>query len=87
MTEMISGPPAERRRYLNILLSQSVPGYARALSRYSRAVLQRNALLRTLNERGGDPGQLAYWDELLARQGDQAENRMHTIKAVMALTL
>ncbi|AOH43735.1 hypothetical protein BEQ56_09755 [Anaerolineaceae bacterium oral taxon 439] len=69
MTEMISGPPAERRRYLNILLSQSVPGYARTLSRYARAVLQRNALLRTLNERGGDPGQLAYWDELLAGQG------------------
>ncbi len=83
MTEMISGPPAERRRYLNILLSQSVPGYARALSRYSRAVLQRNALLRTLNERGGDPGQLAYWDELLAGQG--AFLIHHRARAIAAL--
>lgn len=83
MTEMISGPPAERRRYLNILLSQSVPGYARTLSRYARAVLQRNALLRTLNERGGDPGQLAYWDELLAGQG--AFLIYHRARAIAAL--
>lgn len=83
MTEIIDGAPGERRRYLNILLSQSIPGYARALSQYSRAVLQRNALLRTLGERGGDPGQLAYWDELLAAHG--AFLTVHRAQAIQTL--
>lgn len=86
MTEIIDGAPSERRRYLNILLSQSIPGYARALSQYSRAVMQRNALLRTLNERGGDPGQLAYWDELLATHGSfLTVHRAQALQSLAAL--
>lgn len=83
MTEMITGAPSERRRYLNILLSQAIRGYARVLSQYSRGVLQRNALLRTLAERGGDPNQLAYWDELLAAQG--AYLTLHRAQAITFL--
>lgn len=83
MTEMITGAPSERRRYLNILLSQSIRGYARVLSQYSRGVLQRNALLRTLAERGGDPSQLTYWDELLATQG--AYLTLHRAQAIAFL--
>jgi DNA replication and repair protein RecF len=32
-------------------------------------VTQRNALLKLLNERGGDPDQLCYWNELLVDKG------------------
>ncbi len=68
MTRILEGPPDERRRCLNIMLAQSVPGYARALSEYARILTQRNALLKTLGERGGDRSQLDYWDELLGRR-------------------
>jgi DNA replication and repair protein RecF len=69
MTRMIEGGPEERRRYLNLALSQTVPGYAQALSEYTQVVSQRNALLKQLSDRGGDPGQLTYWDELLTQRG------------------
>jgi DNA replication and repair protein RecF len=69
MTRIIEGGPEERRRYLNLALSQTTPGYSQALSEYAQAVTQRNALLKQLYERGGDPEQLTYWDTLLAERG------------------
>jgi len=66
---VVEGSPEERRRYLNLTLAQAVPHYAASLADYNRALSQRNALLKQLNERGGDPGQLFYWDELLASTG------------------
>jgi DNA replication and repair protein RecF len=69
MTRIIDGGPEERRRYLNLALSQIVPGYSQALSDYGQALTQRNALLKQLFERGGDPDQLVYWDTLLADRG------------------
>jgi DNA replication and repair protein RecF len=71
MTGILEDGPAERRRYLDLLISQAQPAYTRALSEYNQAITQRNALLKLLNERGGDPSQLVYWDELLASRGAQ----------------
>jgi DNA replication and repair protein RecF len=83
MTRVIEGAPEERRRYLNLALSQALPGYARDLSEYSQLLTQRNALLKQLNERGGDVDQLLYWDELLSERG---AGLMHArIKAVREL--
>ncbi|MFH1523377.1 MAG: DNA replication/repair protein RecF [Chloroflexota bacterium] len=69
MVQIIEGGPDERRRYLNLALAQTVPGYARLLSEYSEALTQRNALLKQLAERGGDQAQLDFWDETLTRVG------------------
>jgi DNA replication and repair protein RecF len=69
MTRVIEGGPEDRRRYLNLALAQTVAGYSRALSEYSQALTQRNALLKQLAERGGDPEQIVYWDTLLAERG------------------
>lgn len=69
MTRVIEGGPEERRRYLNLALSQTIPGYSQALSDYGQALTQRNALLKQLFERGGDPEQIIYWDTLLAERG------------------
>jgi len=71
MSQIIEGAPDERRRYLNLALSQAVPAYAGVLSDYSQALSQRNALLKALSENGGDPRQLEVWDETLARLGAQ----------------
>ena len=69
MTRILEGGPEERRRYLNLTLAQVVPGYAQALSEYTQALSQRNALLKILADRGGDTSQLHYWDTLLAQRG------------------
>ncbi len=80
MTRIIEGGPDERRRYLNLALAQTVPGYAQALSDYAQAISQRNALLKQLAERSSDPAQLDYWDELTADRG--AFILFHRLKAL-----
>ncbi|GIK09215.1 MAG: DNA replication and repair protein RecF [Anaerolineaceae bacterium] len=71
MSQIIEGGPDERRRHLNLALAQAVPAYAGVLSDYGKALEQRNALLKALNERGGNADQLEVWDETLARLGAQ----------------
>lgn len=44
--ELVKGPAEGRRRYLDFMASQIVPGYRRALSRYRKVLQERNALLR-----------------------------------------
>ena len=48
--ELVTGSPSERRRWLDVMLSQLDGRYVRALSDYSKVVLQRNALLRSWRE-------------------------------------
>ena len=69
MSRVIEGAPADRRQYFDEILSQVEPGYSRHLSAYGKALAQRNALLKTLAEVGGDKNQLEPWDEMLARHG------------------
>jgi DNA replication and repair protein RecF len=67
--EIVSGGPANRRRYLDNALSQVDVEYARALELYTEVLPQRNALLKQLAETSGDPDQLLYWDEQLTAAG------------------
>lgn len=71
MMRIIEGGPDERRRYLNLAISQTSAGYGKALADYTQALTQRNALLKQLSERGGDPSQLDAWDGILTRRGSQ----------------
>ncbi len=70
---LIDGPPALRRRYLDITISQFDPAYVRALQRYSRVLQQRNSLLRRLQESGrrktAAADELDFWDGELAVAG------------------
>ncbi|MFU8771224.1 MAG: DNA replication/repair protein RecF, partial [Anaerolineales bacterium] len=69
MLRVIEGAPEERRRFINLACAQIMPRYSAALGEYMRALTQRNALLKQLNERGGDHTQLDYWDQQLAECG------------------
>ncbi len=69
---LVSAPPAERRRYLNITLCQVDRHYCNTLSQYNRVLSQRNALLRTLQEQrrpATASAQLDPWDQKLAKLG------------------
>lgn len=48
--DLATGPPANRRRYLNVTLCQVDREYCRALSDYNKVLEQRNALLRRMAE-------------------------------------
>ena len=71
--ELVKGAPAERRRFLDMELSQLRPAYYYRIQQYNAALKQRNALLK------GEPGrerpaqevreQLYIWDEQLAAAG------------------
>ena len=51
---IVTGSPANRRRYLDVLLSQADRGYLRALQQYQRVITQRNQLLAA-HPRGAGP--------------------------------
>jgi len=67
--DIISGPPALRRRYLDITNSQVSARYLRALQRYNRILAQRNHLLRLIGEHRAQTGELDFWDGELVEQG------------------
>src|SRR4030042_6829729 len=71
MMGVIEGGPDERRRYLNLALSQVIAHYQAALAEYNKALLQRNALLKQLFERKGETSQLDYWDDQITTFGAQ----------------
>ena len=66
---LVHGPPALRRRYLDILLSQADSRYLKALQRYQQVLHQRNQLLKLLIERRAGQDELQFWDIELAREG------------------
>ena len=67
--QVVEGSPGERRRELDSTISQADPDYARLLSEYGKVLTQRNALLKQLQERRGDEGELGFWDKRLAELG------------------
>lgn len=67
--QIISGPPAGRRRYLDITLCQVDPLYCRALSTYNKILEQRNAALRQIAENGYNLDVLPIFSEKLVNAG------------------
>ena len=81
--ELVTGAPALRRRYLDSTLCQINPDYCASLSRYNKVLTQRNALLKELFKRNGNPDQLLYWDEQLVYNG--ATLIVHRHNAILEL--
>lgn len=83
--QLISGPPALRRRFLDLHLSQIDPSYLQNLSRYYHALKQRNTLLR--NEQ---PDTLSIWEEQMAAPATylqrQREKALDSLKTDFSLS-
>ena len=62
---VVSEGPAERRRFLDIVLSLNVSGYLAELQRYRQALAQRNACLKD----GRPRAQVEAWNGALIRSG------------------
>jgi DNA replication and repair protein RecF len=79
--ELVYGPPALRRRHLDLTLSQVDRTLLHELQRYNRVLAQRNPLLKAIREGPrlrsalskveghASPEELAFWDAELAQSG------------------
>lgn len=65
-SELVFGPPAGRRAYLDALLSRLSARYAQQLARYERTVSQRNAALKS-----GEEWAMPVWDDTLVKLGSE----------------
>ena len=64
-TQLVSGGPKKRRRFLDIVLSLSQPGYLAAIQEYRRILQQRNVSLKA----GQPPSVVMAWDSGLIKSG------------------
>ena len=63
---ILKGGPQNRRRFLDIMISQLRPNYMHILSLYLKTIEQRNKYLRQIKEEHKDENLLEIWDEKLA---------------------
>jgi DNA replication and repair protein RecF len=72
-SELITGGSEQRRRFMDVVISQYDHFYLESLIRYNKALMQRNVLLR--QEEEPDPESLSVWEEMMAREGEQIYRR------------
>ena len=69
-TLLIEGGSEERRRLMDMVISQYDRTYIDHLSRYNTALAQRNTLLKMENQTP-DPALMQIWEEQMAEEGEQ----------------
>ncbi len=67
-SELIAGGSEERRRFMDVVISQYDKEYLEALIRYNKALAQRNILLKQDEE--PDPELMVVWEEMMASMGE-----------------
>ena len=68
-TLLIDGGSEERRRLMDMVISQYDRSYIEALNRYNKALQQRNTMLRAEEEPNYDV--MSLWEEQMAMAGEQ----------------
>lgn len=66
---LVKGAPAERRRFLDLLIAQIDRDYLQHLQKYQSVLKQRNELLKQIRTIFVDAAQLDAWDQLLLIHG------------------
>jgi DNA replication and repair protein RecF len=68
-SDLIRGGSEERRRFMDMVISQYNKEYLESLIRYNKALLQRNCLLK--QEAEPEVELLALWEEMMASEGER----------------
>lgn len=66
---LLKNGPSERRKFLDIMISQLKSGYVFALNQYMKTLEQRNIYLRQIKYENKPASMLDIWDENLAEYG------------------
>lgn len=78
---LIAGSPSLRRAAIDRIAAGLFPSYGAGLATYTRALQQRNGLLRAIREETADRGQLGYWDQPFLDAGGQVvEARLRVLE-------
>ncbi len=67
-SDLIAGGSEERRRFMDVVISQYDKEYLDALIRYNKALAQRNTLLKAEQEPDGELFEV--WEEMMASAGE-----------------
>ena len=67
-SELIAGGSDERRRFMDVVISQYDKEYLDALIRYNKALVQRNTLLKS--EHPIEEELFLVWEEMMAQAGE-----------------
>ena len=79
--QLVKGPPALRRKYLDTQISQIIPRYYQNLRDYKRIVRQRNEILKNRQEE-----HLPLWDNYLCKTGTKIiEARLRAVKKLSSM--
>ena len=71
---ILKGGPENRRRFLNIMISQLRPNYLNVLNLYKKTIEERNNYLRLIKEENKSEELLDIWDEKLAEYAEKIVN-------------
>ena len=73
--DLVTESPSLRRKFLDTVLSQVDREYRRSILSYEKGLRQRNRLLYRIREEGLSRSQLAFWNQLLIKNGDYISGR------------
>ena len=77
--ELLNGAPALRRRFLDIILSQTDRQYALNLLEYHKVLRERNKLLQHIKNHRSKPDELDFWDAKLVTLGSHIIEARQTL--------
>lgn len=83
---LVTGSPSERRRFLDIFISQVRPVYAVNLNDYNKVIKQRNKTLKDITQKTATEEMLSIWDQqlvnLAALIAQERVNALHRIQCI-----
>lgn len=81
---LVTDGPADRRRFLDVNLSQLSAAYVAHLQAYQRALRQRNRALQDVGARRGTEAAVRVWDEPLIESGSHVQRERAEFVRVIA---
>lgn len=85
--DVVRGTPEDRRRFLDRGVASVSPGYLGELTRYGRALRQRNALLAEIAQKRQPAAALDPWDEELKVAAEPLHRARHEYVTLLAAEL
>lgn len=84
---IINGSPAERRRFVDILISQVSPRYLTDLIEYKKILINRNHLLKEIAFKRRDRDEIIFWDMKLIEFGARIMRKRQEVLARLSRPL
>jgi DNA replication and repair protein RecF len=73
--DIITGSPAQRRKYLDLVLYQVDQKYKKYSTDYQKAVRRRNKILELISETGTGEDQLPFWNDKILELGEYVQQK------------